>query len=259
LLLVGAGVLFGGGYWYLTASLPPREGTIWLAGLRSEVRIYWDERGVPHIEAAYPEDLFFAQGYVTAQDRLWQMDVYRRTAAGRMAEILGESSLEQDMFFRTLGLRQAAEASLALATPEARQMAEAYAAGVTAYIEHVKGTRLLPIEFRLLGYEPEPWTAVDSLLIARLMAYYLSGNWELELQRYLIAETVGWDCAARVVAGVSGVRAHHYYVGAHAGRHRRGAGGRSPRRAGGALARGSARRARATAARGLTAGRAGGR
>jgi len=193
LLLVGAGVLFGGGYWYLTASLPPREGTIWLAGLRSEVRIYWDERGVPHIEAAYPEDLFFAQGYVTAQDRLWQMDVYRRTAAGRMAEILGESSLEQDMFFRTLGLRQAAEASLALATPEARQMAEAYAAGVTAYIEHVKGTRLLPIEFRLLGYEPEPWTAVDSLLIARLMAYYLSGNWELELQRYLIAETVGWD------------------------------------------------------------------
>lgn len=192
-LIIGAGVLLGGGYWYLAGSLPQREGTVYLNGLRSEVRVYWDERGVPHIEASYPEDLFYAQGYVTAQDRLWQMDIYRRVAAGRMAEILGESQLEQDKFFRTLGFRQAAEASVAAASPEALQMAEAYAAGVTAYIEHVTGTRLLPIEFRLLGYEPEPWTVVDTLLIARLMAYYLSGNWALELQRYLIAEVVGWD------------------------------------------------------------------
>lgn len=193
LAFIGAGVLVGGAYWYLAGSVPQREGTVHLSGLRSEVRIYWDERDVPHIEATYPEDLFFAQGYVTAQDRLWQMDLYRRVAAGRMAEILGESQLAQDMFFRTLGFRRAAEASLAAADPEALQMAEAYAAGVTAYIEHVTGTRLLPIEFRLLGYEPEPWTVVDTLLIARLMAYFLSGNWELELQRYLAAELLSWD------------------------------------------------------------------
>lgn len=193
LLVIGAGVIVGGGYWYLSGSLPERDGSVYLPGLRGEVRVYWDERGVPHIEAAHADDLFFAQGYVTAQDRLWQMDVYRRVASGRMAEILGESQLEQDMFFRTLGLRQAAEASVAAADPEALRMAEAYAAGVTAYIEHVTGSRLLPIEFRLLGYEPEPWTAVDTLLLARLMAYQLSGNWGQELARYRIAETVGWD------------------------------------------------------------------
>ncbi len=193
LLVVGAGVIVGGGYWYLSGSLPERDGTVHLPGLRGEVRVYWDERGVPHIEAANAEDVFFAQGYVTAQDRLWQMDVYRRVAAGRMAEILGESQLEQDMFFRTLGFRQAAEASLAAADPEALRMAEAYAAGVTAYIEHALGSRLLPIEFRLLGYEPEPWTPVDTLLLARLMAFQLSGNWPQEVARYRIAELMGWD------------------------------------------------------------------
>lgn len=193
LIAIGAGVLFGGGYWYLSGSLPVRDGTIYLSGLRGEVRVYWDERGVPHIEAAHADDLFFAQGYVTAQDRLWQMDIYRRVAGGRLAEIMGESQLEQDMFFRTLGFQQAAEASLEVAEPEALRMAEAYAAGVTAYIDHVTGSRLLPIEFRLLGYEPEPWTVTDTLLMAGLMAYQLSGNWGQELDRYRIAETLGWD------------------------------------------------------------------
>lgn len=193
LLIIGAAILIGGGYWYLSGSLPDRDGTIHLTGLKGEVRVYWDERGTPHIEATRADDLFFVQGYVTAQDRLWQMDVYRRLAGGHLAEILGESELPQDMFFRTLGFRQAAEASIATADPEALMMAEAYAAGVTAYIEHVTGNRQLPVEFRLLGYEPEPWTVVDTLLIARLMAYQLSGNWADELNRYRIAETVGWD------------------------------------------------------------------
>lgn len=193
LVAIGAGVLFGGGYWYLTRSLPMRDGTIHMTGLRGEVRVYWDERGVPHIEAANADDLFFAQGYVTAQDRLWQMDIYRRVAGGRLAEIMGESQLEQDMFFRTLGFQQAAEASLEVAEPEALRMAEAYAAGVTAYIDEVTDSGLLPIEFRLLGYEPEPWTVSDTMLMAGLMAYQLSGNWSMELDRYRIAETMGWD------------------------------------------------------------------
>lgn len=193
IVAIGAGVLFGGGYWYLSRSVPERDGTLHFSGLQSEVRVYWDDRGVPHIEASHLDDLFFAQGYVTAQDRLWQMDLYRRVAGGRLAEVLGESQLEQDKFFRTLGFRQAAEASAATAGPEALRMAEAYAAGVTAYIDEVTSSRLLPIEFRLLGYEPEPWTVIDTLLVAKLMAFQLSGNWGQELQRYNIAETLGWD------------------------------------------------------------------
>src|SRR5690606_35637556 len=162
------------GYWYLSRSVPERDGTLHFSGLQSEVRVYWDDRGVPHIEASHLDDLFFAQGYVTAQDRLWQLDLYRRVAEGRLAEVLGESQLEQDKFFRTLGFRQAAEASAATAGPEALRMAEAYAAGVTAYIDEVTSSRLLPIEFRLLGYEPEPWTVLDTLLVAKLMAFQLS-------------------------------------------------------------------------------------
>lgn len=193
LLIIGGAVVFGGGYWYMSRSLPQRAGNIALPGLHGEVRVYWDERGIPHIEAANVHDLFFAQGFVTAQDRLWQMDLYRRVAGGRMAEVLGESELEQDKFFRTLGFREAAEKSLAVVDPEAKLMAEAYAAGVTAYIEQMTEAGMIPIEFRLPGYTPEPWTVTDSLLIGRLMAYQLSGNWDAEVERYRIAELLGWD------------------------------------------------------------------
>lgn len=193
LLVVGAVAVVGTGYWYLSRSAPPRQGTLYLTGLKSEVRVYWDDRGIPHIEASNLQDLFFAQGYITAQDRMWQMDLFRRMAAGRLAEVVGESMLDQDRFFRTLGFQRAAEESMAQATPEARLMAEAYAAGVTAYIEQAKERGTLPIEFRLLGYVPEPWQPTDSLLIARLMAYYLSHNWEEEISRYIAGERLGWD------------------------------------------------------------------
>ncbi|HEY8418215.1 MAG TPA: penicillin acylase family protein [Limnochordales bacterium] len=193
LVLAGGVAVVGGGYWYLSRSTPQRQGTVHLAGLRSEVRVYWDDRGVPHIEASNLHDLFFAQGYVTAQDRLWQMDMYRRWAAGRLAEVVGEPALDGDRFFRTLGLQQAAAASLAAASPEARAMLEAYAAGVTAYIQQAIERGALPIEFRLLSYVPEPWTPTDSLLVARLLAYHLSGNWEVELSRYIAGERLGWD------------------------------------------------------------------
>ncbi|MFS8664859.1 MAG: penicillin acylase family protein [Limnochordales bacterium] len=193
LLVIGAAAVVGGGYWYLSRSAPPRQGTLHLAGLQSEVRVYWDERGIPHIEAANLHDLFFAQGYITAQDRLWQMDLFRRVAAGRLAEVAGETALDQDRFFRTLGLAQAAAASLELAEPETLAMVQAYAAGVTAYIRQIRESGLLPIEFRLLGYTPEPWTPTDTLLVARLMAYYLSYNWATELSRYIAGERLGWD------------------------------------------------------------------
>lgn len=194
LIVVGAAVVVAGGYWYMSRSVPQQAGTLELPSLHSEVRVYRDERGVPHIEAADVHDLFFAQGFVTAQDRLWQMDLFRRVAGGRMAEILGESELEQDKFFRILGFREAAKRSLAVVDGEALEMGEAYAAGVSAYIEQVtEGDEMLPIEFRLLGYTPEPWTVEDSLLVGRLMAYQLSGNWDAEAERYRIGELLGRD------------------------------------------------------------------
>ncbi|MBO8142674.1 MAG: penicillin acylase family protein [Firmicutes bacterium] len=191
-LLAGAAVA-GGGYWYLIRSVPPREGTIVVPGLSGEVRVYRDDRGVPHIEATTAQDLFFAQGFVTAQDRLWQMDLYRRIAGGRLAEVLGESFLDQDRFFRTLGFHEAVQKSLDLADAESRVMLEAYAAGVTAYIDQARSSGLLPVEFRLLGYAPDPWTPEDSLLIGRLIAYQLSTNWSFEVARYRAAEELGWD------------------------------------------------------------------
>lgn len=193
IVLIGGAVAVGGGYWYISRTQPQRAGSVHLAGLGSEARVYWDERGIPHIEATDVHDLFFAQGYVTAQDRLWQMDLFRRVAGGRMAEVLGEAELEQDKFFRILGLRQAADKSLAVINDEARTMGEAYAAGVTAYIEQAVEDGTLPVEFRLLGYTPEPWTVEDSVLVGRLMAYQLSGNWGTEADRYRIGELLGWD------------------------------------------------------------------
>lgn len=194
ILLIGIAAVFGGGYWYMSQSVPQQSGTLELSALRGEVRVYRDERGIPHIEASNVHDLFFAQGFVTAQDRLWQMDMFRRVAGGRMAEVLGESELEQDKFFRILNFRGAAAKSKEVIGPEAFEMGEAYAAGVSTYIEHVtSGQATLPIEFRLLGYTPEPWTMDDSLLVGRLMAYQLSGNWDAEVERYRIAELFGWD------------------------------------------------------------------
>lgn len=194
LLFIAAAIVAGGGYWYMTRSVPQRAGTLQLAGLQGEVRVYRDDRGIPHIEAANVHDLFFAQGFITAQDRLWQMDLFRRIPAGRLAEILGEGELEQDKFFRTLGFREAAAKSMAIIDDEARIMGEAYAAGVNAYIDQVTaGEAMLPIEFRLLDYTPERWTLEDSVLVGRLMAYQLSGNWGAEADRHRVIQLLGSD------------------------------------------------------------------
>lgn len=193
LLFLGAIVIVGGGYWYMNRTVPPREGTLQPGGLHGEVRVYWDERDVPHIEASHIDDVFYAQGFITARDRLWQMDLFRRVAAGRLAEVIGESELEQDKFFRILGFEHAVEPSLNLLEPETRAALEAYAAGVTAYIDEAIENGTLPFEFRLLGYTPEPWTPTDSLLMGRLIAYQLSGNWATELERYRVAQLLGWD------------------------------------------------------------------
>src|SRR5207244_3803453 len=121
----------------------------------------------PTIEASSFRDLFFAQGYVTAQDRLWQMDVMRRFGAGELSEILGEDLFKHDREQRILGLRAAAQKSLAITTVRDRSYFEAYAAGVNSFIEAHRDR--LPIEFRILKYQPKPWLPEDSLVIANQM------------------------------------------------------------------------------------------
>lgn len=157
------------GYCYHVAhsALPQLDGTLQLRGLTGPVTITRDAHGVPTIDASTPEDVFFAQGFVTAQDRLWQMDVMRRYASGELSEILGDDTFKIDREQRILGLRAAARKSFAMASPRDQGFFEAYARGVNAYIQ-LHADRL-PIEFRILRYRPKPWQPEDSVVIGNQM------------------------------------------------------------------------------------------
>ncbi len=164
--------------------------TVTIPGLQNRVTVRRDERGIPYIEASNDADLYFAQGYVTASDRLWQLDVMRRTARGELAEILGagpnNTALDQDKQHRTLGFAQEVAAELALASPQTRAGLEAYARGVNAYIDSLD-PKSMPPEFQILQYKPRPWTAADSLLPIKLFSESLSTTWRLDVMREALA------------------------------------------------------------------------
>ena len=181
------GVLLTGGYFYLRQSLPQTKGEIRLAGIGAPVEILRDRYGIPHIFAASLEDANFALGYVHAQDRLWQMEMSRHIAAGRVAELVGAGALEGDRFLRTLGVRRAAEANLRALDTETRSLLEAYAAGVNAFLA---SNPVLPLEFWLTGAQPEPWTPADSVAWTKMMAWDLGGNFRSELLRMSLAKTL---------------------------------------------------------------------
>src|SRR5690606_22394695 len=158
---------------YIGKSSPVIEGEVTVGILDSDVTVIRDDIGVPHIKADSDEDLYRAQGYVQAQDRMFQMDLSRRQASGRLAEAVGAAAVDTDKFFRTFSLRDAAEKSWDGYDEEAKQVLEWYAEGVNAYMEEAKEEGTLSYEFALLGYEPEEWTPVDSLTIGKFMAYDL--------------------------------------------------------------------------------------
>jgi penicillin amidase len=160
---------------------------ITVAGLKQRVTVRRDERGIPYITAANDEDLTFAQGYVTASDRLWQMDLLRRTARGELAEILGTHALDEDKRHRTLGFGPVADAEAAQTSPKARALLEAYANGVNAYISTLDA-KSLPPEFQVLQYQPRPWTPADSLVVVKLFAEALSNTWRLDIMRDALAD-----------------------------------------------------------------------
>lgn len=177
------------------SGLPVYSGTI-TAPVSEPIEIYFDDYGVPHIFAQNDHDMVYAQGYVQAMERLFQMDLTRRSIAGRLSEIAGPAFLADDSFSRTVGFYRAAELSLARMTPETRTLLDAYCAGVNDYIwQNVDN---LPPEFLLFGYTPDPWEPVDSLAISKLMAWFLGGNMETELFLSALMEEVGLDKASEL-------------------------------------------------------------
>lgn len=166
----------------VSAPASPAITTQTLSGLKAQVVIHRDGRGVPHIEAANDEDLYFAQGYATASDRLWQMDLLRRTARGELAEIFGRAALEEDKRRRVFNFAAHAENTARTAPPELRVVTEAFARGVNAYIATLD-EKTLPLEFRLLRYKPRPWQPSDSHVIGKIFAEVLSTSWQGDLSR----------------------------------------------------------------------------
>jgi penicillin amidase len=183
--------------WHLLARrpLPKQEGEIELPELGAPVRVRRDRWGVPHIEAEGLDDLWFAQGFCHGQDRLWQMDFYRRVLSGRISEFAGEEGLAVDRLMRTLGMRRVALREEAALDPDLRARLERFCAGVNAAAESAKAP---PLELRLLGLEFEPWRPADILGLGKLLAFGLSTNWEKELLRSDMVRELGPELAARL-------------------------------------------------------------
>jgi penicillin amidase len=180
-LLMGAVI---GVFWLRSAeyaALPVLDGDLHLAGLSAPVIVQRDAHGVPHIEAANEDDLFLAQGYVTAQDRLWQMDAFRRNANGELAEILGPSLLRHDRTQRVMQFRSTAQRIYGNLSPADRRRLDDYARGVNLFIAQHPGN--LPAEFKMLFYRPKPWSGVDSLSVGMMMVEMLDTHWYAKYAR----------------------------------------------------------------------------
>jgi len=167
------------------AALPALDGEIHLTGLSAPVTVRRDAHGVPHIDAATQDDLFVAQGYVTAQDRLWQMDAFRRNSQGTLAEVMGRSLLKHDQTQRVLQMRLVAERIYSHLPAEDRGRLDDYARGVNLFLSQHQDS--LPVEFRLLHYRPGPWTGIDSISVGLMMVQELDTHAAAKLYRSHIA------------------------------------------------------------------------
>lgn len=193
----------GGGYYFVSylpntiapKSFPQADGEIQVEGLNGTVDVYRDALGIPHIYASTPHDLFFAQGYVHAQDRFWQMDASRHIGSGRLSEMFGEGQLQTDSFLRTLGWARVAEEELKLLPPDILANLEAYADGVNAYMAGRSGEEL-SLEYAILGlltpgYEPEPWEPLHTITWGKAMAWDLGqSRLTSEIQRAILLDTL---------------------------------------------------------------------
>lgn len=176
-----------------TRSFPKTDGSVSVRGIQSAVKIYRDQFGVPHVFAESETDAWFGAGFVQAQDRLWQMELIRRAGLGRLSEVLGPAALKTDRLFRTLGLRRLAEETARALDADTRSALEAYALGVNASQTGQKGA--YAVEFDMLGFEPEPWTVVHSLVLAKLMAWELNTSRWVDITYGLLVQRLGEERA----------------------------------------------------------------
>ena len=197
LVLLAVAGFYGGRFWLRSSArrnLPQLDGSLAVTGLGAQVTVDRDGHGVPHIAAQTMDDLVFAQGYVTASDRLFQMDVLRRHAAGELAEVLGSSVVGLDRLQRTLQVRAAADRAVTHLPAAQKHLLEVYAAGVNASMQAQAGR--LPVEFKMLGYKPAAWTPRDSLLVELQMFQDLTTSFPVKLARAALTERLPPELAA---------------------------------------------------------------
>jgi penicillin amidase len=193
LVLAVIGISFGA--WTVHRPFPQLSGEVQVPGLNASVEVIRDDLGIPQIYADNIDDLFYAQGYVHAQDRFWEMDFRRHITSGRLSEMFGDSQLETDKVIRTMGWRLVAEQEYEMLSDRSKQILQAYAKGVNAYIDD-RSKPELSLEYSVLGlinsgYEVEPWNPVDSIAWLKALAWDLRGNMDSEIQRAVSAAEVG--------------------------------------------------------------------
>jgi len=187
-----------GGWWFAQRPLPPLDGVVSVPELSGPAIVNFDGRSVPYVQATSEADAYLAQGYLTARDRLFQMDMLRRTALGQLSAVFGPGSLPQDKLMRTIGFGRLAEAELGQLSPEVRDGLEAYCRGVNSYLRSNRDR--LPLEFTLCGYRPGDWQAKDTLAVMKYLAYVEDESWGLDQLRQRMVDKLGPDVAAELFA-----------------------------------------------------------
>jgi penicillin G amidase len=185
--------------WVFGRALPQTSGSLTVPGLTAKVSVLRDTAGITQIYAANPDDLFFAQGFVHASERMWQMEVWRRIGEGRLSELFGSDGLDKDLAIRTMGWRQAGVADYAAASPATKRALDQYAAGVNAWLAQNKGKLSFPFVVAAVnsgvgglgGYDPEPWTGVDSTTFVKLQAWGLGANLDTEILKATVDAKLG--------------------------------------------------------------------
>ena len=181
----------------LKAALPQVTGVVNLQGLGASVEVHRDRYGIPHIRASSERDAFLAQGFTTAQDRLWHMDYDRRRGTGRWAEVVGASALDQDKLMRRFRLEASARADYQASEEQTREMMDAYARGVNAFVE---SATTLPVEYQITGVSPEPWQPWDGLVVFKVR-HILMGVFESKIWRARMVREMGPEAAGRLFPG----------------------------------------------------------
>ena len=186
----------------LKAAIPSLTGTVHLKGLEGTVKVYRDGYGIPRIKAKSEVDAFFAQGFVTAQDRLWHMEYDRRRGSGRWAEAVGEPAVTQDTLMRRFRLEASAKADYQIMDTHTKAVFDAYAAGVNAFMEGVRRGRgdALPVEYRITGLDPEPWQPWDGLIVYKIRHIFM-GVFESKVWRARMVREMGPEAAGKLFPG----------------------------------------------------------